>query len=134
MPCTNTQQNPKRPPLLYISRSSIRNALLPPQVMSDTHVLESKPFTSGALENSNHRGPGVPWPKISGATTSSLGGSTTFTRRQIQAKVCPPRGSPIGFHRGLIHLLGTSEGSTSWRLRVHHKPHGINAGRTTGDM
>lgn len=102
----------------FISRSSIRNALFPAQVMSDTHVLESKPFTSGAREKSNHRGPGVPWPKISGATTSSLGGRATFTRRQDKQK-CSPHEEPDRV------LSGFNKALPSWVFRGENKLTGL---------
>lgn len=46
--------------------------------MSTEHELESKPGTSGALEKSNQRGPGVPSLNTPGASTSSFGGSDTY--------------------------------------------------------
>lgn len=46
-------------------------------VMVDGQVAASNPFTSGALEKSKYRGPGVPSLKIPGARTSSFGGSDT---------------------------------------------------------
>lgn len=55
----------------------MRKALCPAHVMSESQRLESNPSTSGALEKSNHRGPGVPLLKIPGARISSFGGSST---------------------------------------------------------
>lgn len=44
------------------------------------HVSESKPLTSGALEKSNQRGPGIPSLKTPGARMLSFGGSITWEK------------------------------------------------------
>ena len=65
----------------HVSRELMWKALCPAHVMSESQRLESKPSMSGALEKSNHRGPGVPLLKIPGARISSFGGSSTCIYR-----------------------------------------------------
>lgn len=83
---------PKRRQVDIIATGHVRvshpvkwNASCPLHLILEGQVDESNPSTSGALEKSKYRGPGVPLWRMPGERTSSFGGSNTCAGARMNA-------------------------------------------------